>query len=340
VGNPRSRHAGRVGWPLERLLVIDETRRPRGRPGPSSGTNALEEVDLDHVGIILGIRDEPAGGGRAATGTTLWKSALFDTLLADPEGSTPVELQRSTPPGTEGHDARRILHILPRADVPGTAQQARRCEVYLPSPSPAMSARRGRVRPPIPTHGSHEHIRCLRQVRGVGDVTAVLRYLVRNGIALEWAPLRPQPGPTRVAPAVPAHPCNASTTNPIYAGAYVLGQRPLIPGARSGPTGHRADEASCSQMGVLIKHLPAYISWIATANVERLAANRSGHLPWGPCARSVLARGLLVSRPCGSRNDVDYTDAIPVDLQLSTPGMELLRANVPDDGGPGYWTSW
>src|SRR5437879_4822439 len=50
-------HAQRLGWPPERVLVIDEDqghsgRSAEGRPGFQ---RLLLEVNLDHVGIILGL---------------------------------------------------------------------------------------------------------------------------------------------------------------------------------------------------------------------------------------------------------------------------------------------
>src|SRR5437763_13109066 len=77
-----------LGWPLERVLVIDDDQATSGRTAVNrSGYHRLlEEVDLDHVGIILGIEMS-----RLARSCRDWyhlmeKCALFDTLLADPDG--------------------------------------------------------------------------------------------------------------------------------------------------------------------------------------------------------------------------------------------------------------
>jgi DNA invertase Pin-like site-specific DNA recombinase len=82
------RHAVELGWPLERVLVIDDDQATSARTAVhrSGYHRLLEEVDLDHVGIILGIEMS-----RLARSCRDWyhlmeKCALFDTMLADPDG--------------------------------------------------------------------------------------------------------------------------------------------------------------------------------------------------------------------------------------------------------------
>jgi len=82
------RYAVELGWPLERVLVIDDDRATTGQTAVhrSGYHRILAEVDLDHVGIILGIEMS-----RLARSCRDWyhlmeKCAIFDTLLADPDG--------------------------------------------------------------------------------------------------------------------------------------------------------------------------------------------------------------------------------------------------------------
>src|SRR5262249_49433023 len=81
-------HAQRLGWPPERVLVIDEDqghsgKSAEGRPGYQ---RLLLEVNLDHVGLILGLEMN-----RLARSSKDWQQlfevcAIFSTLLADEEG--------------------------------------------------------------------------------------------------------------------------------------------------------------------------------------------------------------------------------------------------------------
>src|SRR3954452_1961223 len=83
------RQAVEWGWPPERVLVIDDDQATTAQTAVhrSGYHRLLEEVDLDHVGIILGI-----DMSRLARSCRDWyhlmeKCAVFDTLLADPDGT-------------------------------------------------------------------------------------------------------------------------------------------------------------------------------------------------------------------------------------------------------------
>jgi DNA invertase Pin-like site-specific DNA recombinase len=81
-------YAVELGWPLERVVVIDDDQATSGQTAVhrSGYHRLLEEVDLDRVGIILGIEMS-----RLARSCHDWyhlmeECAIFDTLLADPDG--------------------------------------------------------------------------------------------------------------------------------------------------------------------------------------------------------------------------------------------------------------
>jgi DNA invertase Pin-like site-specific DNA recombinase len=82
------RYAVELGWPEDRVWIVDDDRGTTGRTAVhrSGFHEILIEIDLDHVGIVIGIELS-----RLARSCRDWyhlmeECALFDTLLADPDG--------------------------------------------------------------------------------------------------------------------------------------------------------------------------------------------------------------------------------------------------------------
>src|SRR6266849_7317169 len=81
-------HAATLGWPRERILVIDEDQGRSGRtieqrPGFQ---RLLAEVTLDHVGLVLGLELSRLSRSSKDWYHLLELCAIFDTLLADQDG--------------------------------------------------------------------------------------------------------------------------------------------------------------------------------------------------------------------------------------------------------------
>src|SRR5271155_752702 len=95
-GNPEStaRQYGLVdyvqalGWPDERILVIDEDQGQSGRSAEfrSGFQRLLTEVTLDHVGIVLGLEMSRLARSSKDWHHLLELCAIFGTLLADQDG--------------------------------------------------------------------------------------------------------------------------------------------------------------------------------------------------------------------------------------------------------------
>jgi DNA invertase Pin-like site-specific DNA recombinase len=307
------RQAVEWGWPLERVLVIDDDQATTAQTAVhrSGYHRLLEEVDLDHVGIILGI-----DMSRLARSCRDWyhlmeKCAVFDTLLADPDGTyDPSNFNDRLLLGMKATMSEAELHILRARMYQGRLNKARRGEVYYHPPI-------GYVRTPAgefaldPDPRVQDTVRLLfDKLDELGTVTAVLRYLARNGIALG---VRPHSGPNRGQ--LEWHrPCRPTLQNlyhnPIYAGAYVHGRRPVDPRRKvPGRPATGRTTAKLLQWEVLIKdHLPAYITWDRyVSNVERLAANRTRAFALGaPREGPSLLGGLLFCGRCGCRMMVAY----------------------------------
>ena len=77
-----------LGWPKERVLIIDEDQ---GRSGKTAENRLgfhrlLAEVTMDHVGLILGLEMSRLARSSKDWHHLLELSAVFGSLLADQDG--------------------------------------------------------------------------------------------------------------------------------------------------------------------------------------------------------------------------------------------------------------
>jgi DNA invertase Pin-like site-specific DNA recombinase len=308
------RRATELGWPADRVTVIDEDqgrsgRSVAGRPGFQW---LLAEVALDHVGIILGIELS-----RLARSCRDWHQlielcGIFHTLLADQNGLyDPTDHNDRLLLGLSGIMSEAELHILRGRMLAGARNKARRGELYNHAPI-------GYARVPggglmlDPDEQARDVVRLIfEKFDELGTVSGLLRYLVRHGIRLGFRPhFGPQKGelewrrPNRTT-------LNFLLHHPIYAGAYSHGRRPTDPRRKvPGRPATGRVVVPMDQWEVLIPdHLPGYITWEHyEANLQRLARNsaRSEAMRAARGGDSLLA-GLVVCGRCGRRMLVAYT---------------------------------
>jgi len=81
-------HAERLGWPRERILVIDDDQGVSGASteGRFGFQRLLSEVALDHVGIILGVEMSRLARSCKDWYQLLELCAMFGTLICDLDG--------------------------------------------------------------------------------------------------------------------------------------------------------------------------------------------------------------------------------------------------------------
>jgi DNA invertase Pin-like site-specific DNA recombinase len=81
-------HAVALGWPRDRVLVIDEDQGLSGRSAGGRGgfQRLLAEVTMEHVGLILGIEMSRIARNNRDWHNLLEMCALFGTVLADEDG--------------------------------------------------------------------------------------------------------------------------------------------------------------------------------------------------------------------------------------------------------------
>jgi DNA invertase Pin-like site-specific DNA recombinase len=104
-----------LGWPPERILVIDDDLRTSGATadGRTGFQRLVSEVSLDHVGLILGIEMSRLARSNRDWHQLLDLCALFRTLIADADGIyDPAHDNDRLLLGLKGTRSEAELHIL------------------------------------------------------------------------------------------------------------------------------------------------------------------------------------------------------------------------------------
>jgi DNA invertase Pin-like site-specific DNA recombinase len=307
-----SQRAVALGWPSERIIVIDSDL---GQSGASAVDRAgfqklVAEVGMGHAGIVLGLEVS-----RLARNSTDWHRlleicALADTLILDEDGVyDPADFNDRLLLGLKGTMSEAELHVLRARLRGGILNKARRGELRCRLPVGLVYDAAGQV-VFDPDTQVQESVRLLfATFARTGTLYGTVRYFRQQGLLF----------PTRVAAGArkgelawaPLSLGRASSAlhNPWYAGAYAYGRgrwRKQVDGRT------RHERLPQEQWHVLIRDAhPAYISW---PQYERIAAQlrvsakaivfeRSGGPPReGPA----LLQGRVVCGLCGSRMHVHY----------------------------------
>lgn len=309
-----TRRAVELGWPDQRVLVIDDDLGLSGRTaeGRAGFQRLLAEVGLDHVGLVLGIEMSRLARSCKDWHQLLELCALFRTLLADQDGLyDPLDFNDRLLLGLKGTMSEAELHLLRSRMDQGLRNKAGRGELFTRLPGGYVFGPGREV-----LFDPDEQVRTVvhlvfAKFAELGTVSAVVRYLLRNQIRLG---IRPYDGPQR-GHLQWRYPCRTTVLsmlhNPIYAGAYAYGRRETDP--RRKAAGHRYSGRNAVPMEawqVLLKdRLPAYITWEQfLENQQRIAANRARCEAQGaPREGPSLLGGLLVCGRCNWRMMIRYS---------------------------------
>jgi len=302
-----------LGWPKQRILVIDEDLGCSGATaeGRAGFQRLVAEVGLDHVGIVLGIEMSRLARSSRDWYQLLEICAIFTTLIGDVDGIyDPTTYNDRLLLGLKGTMSEAELHIIKQRMLAGKRAKAQRGELGMRPPM-------GYVRQPSgefikdPDEQAQAVIALVFEVfERKGTINAVLQHLVKHGVRM---PYRVATGPAK-GELEWRRPNRVTLSNllhhPVYAGAFVYGRRRTdprrkVPGRPStGRTVTKPDEWE-----VLLKdRLPAYISWEQyERNVKQLNANTAqgmGVVRQGPS----LLSGLIVCGRCGLRMATQYSN--------------------------------
>jgi DNA invertase Pin-like site-specific DNA recombinase len=305
-------HAAALGWPLERIIVIDTDL---GQSGASAADREgfqrlVTEVSLGRAGIVLGLEVSRLARNSMDWHRLLEISALTGTLILDEDGVyDPAHFNDRLLLGLKGTMSEAELHVLRARLQGGIRNKARRGELF--------------VRPPMgfvynaeeklvldPDQQVQQSVRLLFETfRQTGSAMATVRLFAAQGLQfprrihtgsnkgdLTWAGLEH----SRVLRIL---------HNPRYTGAFVYGRthtRKTVEGDWV------IEHVPRDEWEVLIRDVHAgYIDWDEyEQNQRRLHDNCQAYgedrRKSPPREGPALLQGLLICGRCGKRMTVRY----------------------------------
>ena len=301
-----------LGWPLERIHVIDEDLgRSGARADNRDGFQRLvSEVAMGQAGIVLGLEVSRLARNNADWHRLIELAALSHTLILDEDGIyDPAQFNDRLLLGLKGTMSEAELHLLKARLQGGIRNKAQRGELELPLPIGLVYAHEAAV-----AFDPDQQIRSAVQLvfdtfRRSGSACAVVRCFrsagllfprrVHRGVAkgeLLWGPL----DYCRVLQIL---------HNPRYAGAFVYGR---TRGGRNASLKPVRRTVAREHWPVLIRD--AHVGYIGWEEFERNQETlRQNATAFGLCARGSapragvgLLQGRVVCGRCGVRMRVRY----------------------------------
>jgi DNA invertase Pin-like site-specific DNA recombinase len=298
-----------LGWPLERIIVID---KDLGQSGASAvdreGFQRLvAEVGMGRTGIVLGLEVSRLARNSSDWHRLLEICALTDTLILDEDGVyDPSHFNDRLLLGLKGAMSEAELHVLRARLRGGALNKAGRGDLKIGLPVGLVYDSRDRV-VLDPDQQVQQAIRLLFETyRRTGTACAVVKHFNENDLLFPNRVLR---GVNRGA-LVWRNLVHSRTLsilhNPRYAGAYVYGRFRTSKGTRAY---RRLPE---DQWHVLLPDThPGYITWQEyQENQRRLRECSQAYgrerRKRAPGEGPALLQGLAVCGCCGHRMAVRY----------------------------------
>lgn len=298
-----------LGWPLERVVVIDEDLGISGtgkvhRPGFRRLLNLVTE---QQAGIVLGLEMS-----RLARNSRDWQElfevcAIFRTLIADEDGLfDPNDPNDRLILGLKGIISEMELHTMKVRLERGRLNKAQRGELFHEMPVGYVRNEQGLAAHDPDASAQHVMRMFFSLFESVGSSHALFHYLAEHDLKL---PFRERGGP--IDWRIPA-----KTTvyellkHPLYAGAYGYGVKTNYRSRAGNQSGKK--HLPPNEWKVLRKdQFPAYITWQQyEANQERLRDNDArGDRTGVPRKGSALLTGMVFCERCGRRLSPVYNSA-------------------------------
>jgi DNA invertase Pin-like site-specific DNA recombinase len=313
--------ARELGWPEERILVIDEDLglSGSGAVARSGFARLTAEVALAHVGLVLGLEVSRLARNNADWHRLIDLAGLTDTLIGDADGIYhPALFNDRLLLGLKGTMSEAELHVL-RARLNGGIRN---------------KAARGELRRGLPVgfvwgEADGEVLRHPDEAVVTAICTIFARFAETGSARRVWLWLRDQGHKLPLQMHAHAeirwveasyHAIHQVLVNPVYAGAYVYGKtRTELTLDAAGVRKKRIRHLPRDEWQVLIKeHHQGYIDWQTyEANQQRIAKNtRPGPHKVGGAVREggALLQGLASCGHCGRRLRTHYSG------RTSSPG--------------------
>lgn len=306
------RRAVALGWPEERIVVID---CDQGQSGASAADREgfqklVAEVGLGRAGIVLGLEVSRLARNNADWHRLLEICALSATLILDEDGLyDPGEFNDRLLLGLKGTMSEAELHVLRARLLGGLLSKARRGELRIRLPVGLSYDARGQVILTPDTQVQEALRMFFTTYQRTGSALEVVKWFAQQGLEfprliyhglnrgqIVWGPL------------IHSRALNV-LRSPRYAGAFAFGRTRTRMEA-DGST-HLHAKPMDQWQSVIPEAHPGYISWQQYLdNLKTLRScarahgtDRRDHPPGqGPA----LLQGLVVCGRCGRRMTVQY----------------------------------
>jgi DNA invertase Pin-like site-specific DNA recombinase len=301
-----------MGWPIERVCVIDSDQGQSGASGVDREGFAklVAEVGMGRAGIVLGLEVS-----RLARNSTDWHRlleicALTDTLILDEDGVyNPSDFNDRLLLGLKGTMSEAELHVLRARLRGGILNQARRGALKMSLPVGLVYDPNDNVQldPDQQVRKSLEHL--FETFERTGSASAAVKHFREQGLRF---PRRPRYGPNQgelLWESLRHWRVLRVLHNPRYAGAFCFGRTRT----HKLPNGAvRIESLPRDEWTVLLPDAhPGYITWEKyEANLAQLRSNAQAHgaqrRKSPPREGAALLQGVVLCGVCGRRMTMRY----------------------------------
>jgi DNA invertase Pin-like site-specific DNA recombinase len=326
--------ARELGWPEERILVIDEDLglSGSGAVARSGFARLTAEVALAHVGLVLGLEVSRLARNNADWHRLIDLAGLTDTLIGDADGIYhPALFNDRLLLGLKGTMSEAELHVLRARLNGGIRNKAARGELRRGLPVGFVW---GEADGEVLRHPDEAVVTAIRTIFArfaeTGSARRVWLWLRDQGHKL---PLQMHAHAEIRWVEASYHAIHQVLVNPVYAGAYVYGKtRTELTLDAAGARKKRIRHLPRDEWQVLIKeHHQGYIDWQTyEANQQRIAKNtRPGPHKVGGAVREggALLQGLASCGHCGRRLRTHYSG------RTSSPGYHCSGEHLVEGRG-------
>ena len=325
--------ARELGWPKERVIVIDEDLGLSGSGvvARSGFARLTAEVALARVGLVLGLEVSRLARNNADWHRLIDLAGLTDTLIGDADGIYhPALFNDRLLLGLKGTMSEAELHVLRARLNGGIRNKAKRGELRRGLPTGFVW---GEADGEVLFHPDEAVVTAIR--------TIFARFAETGSARRVWLWFRDQALKLPLQMHAHAeirwvdasyHAVHQVLANPVYAGAYVYGKtRTEQTLDATGVRKKRIRVLPRDEWQVLIKdHHPGYIDWHTyDANQQRIAKNtrpgphKNANGAGGAVREgSALLQGLAACGHCGRRLRTHYTG------RTSSPGYHCSGENI------------
>lgn len=300
-----------LGWPLDRVVVIDTDLGESGADSDRKGFQKLvAAVGIGEVGVVLGLEVSRLARSSVDWHRLLEICALTGTLILDEDGLyDPGHFNDRLLLGLKGTMSEAELHVLRARLIGGQMAKARRGELEVKLPVGLVYGPDGHV-VLDPDQQVQQVLRTFFETfRRTGAATATVRCFREQGLLFpRRLPSGPRQGELIWGPLL-HHRALRVLKNPRYAGAFVYGRSR---GRRAADGRTMAIRLPREEWHTLIQDAHSgYITWSEyEENLRRLRENgqacgadrRHGPPREGPA----LLQGLAICGRCGERMTVRY----------------------------------